>query len=112
MGATAPPAPAGRRSAGASWRPSRMLKHPASFFPHLLGKVGHGRHDMIKRARRGGRPRTHFSMIRNFHLADLFTIANGFCGVAALFWAMKFLATGVRTHLYSAALFVPLALIF
>ena len=26
-------------------------------------------------------PRTHFSMIRNFHLADLFTIANGFCGV-------------------------------
>ena len=67
---------------------------------------------MIKRARRGGRPRTHFSMIRNFHLADLFTIANGFCGVAALFWAMKFLATGVRTHLYSAALFVPLALIF
>ena len=51
-------------------------------------------------------------MIRNFHLADLFTIANGFCGVAALFWAMKFLATGVRAHLYTAALFVPLALVF
>ena len=32
---------------------------------------------MAKRAPR------HFSMIRNFHLADLFTIANGFCGVAA-----------------------------
>ena len=51
-------------------------------------------------------------MIRNFHLADLFTIANGFCGVAALFWAMKFLATGTRVHLYMAALFVPLALVF
>ena len=51
-------------------------------------------------------------MIRNFHLADLFTIANGFCGVAALFWAMKFLATGARAHLYTAALFVPLALVF
>ena len=65
--------------------------------------------------RRGGlgaRSRTHFSMIRNFHLADLFTIANGFCGVAALFWAMKFLATGARAHLYTAALFVPLALVF
>jgi EAL domain-containing protein (putative c-di-GMP-specific phosphodiesterase class I) len=41
-----------------------------------------------------------------------FTIANGFCGVAALFWAMKFLATGTRVHLYMAALFVPLALVF
>ena len=64
------------------------------------------------RGGRGARPRTHFSMIRNFHLADLFTIANGFCGVAALFWAMKFLATGARAHLYTAALFVPLALVF
>jgi len=70
---------------------------------------------MFKQPRRGGRgasPRTHFSMVRNFHLADLFTIANGFCGVAALFWAMKFLATGARAHLYTAALFVPLALVF
>jgi len=70
---------------------------------------------MFKQPRRGGRgagPCTHFSMIRNFHLADLFTIANGFCGVAALFWAMKFLATGARAHLYTAALFVPLALVF
>jgi len=29
-------------------------------------------------------PRRHFSMIRSFHLADVFTIANGFCGVAAI----------------------------
>src|SRR5262245_2809345 len=51
-------------------------------------------------------------MVRDFHLADLFTIANGFCGVAALFWAMKYLATGARAHLYTAALFAPLALVF
>src|SRR5262245_21036713 len=51
-------------------------------------------------------------MVRDFHLADLFTIANGFCGVAARFWAMKYLATGARGHLYTAALFVPLALVF
>lgn len=56
-------------------------------------------------------PRRHFSMIRNFHLADLFTIANGFCGVAALFQAMTFLSTGDRRHLYVAALFVPFALV-
>ena len=58
------------------------------------------------------RPRRHFSMIRNFHLADFFTIANGFCGIAAVFEAMKFLATNDRRHLYLAALLVPLALVF
>ncbi|HEY5726188.1 MAG TPA: CDP-diacylglycerol--serine O-phosphatidyltransferase [Methylomirabilota bacterium] len=57
-------------------------------------------------------PRTHFSMIRNFHLADLFTIANGFCGVGALFEAMRFLTTQDRRHLYTAALLIPLAFVF
>jgi CDP-diacylglycerol--serine O-phosphatidyltransferase len=51
-------------------------------------------------------------MIRSFHLADLFTIANGFCGVAAIFEAMKFLATQERHYLYAAAVLVPLALVF
>jgi CDP-diacylglycerol---serine O-phosphatidyltransferase len=31
----------------------------------------------------------HFSMIRGFHLADLFTLANGCCGTAAIFFAMS-----------------------
>ncbi|MBI2205534.1 MAG: CDP-diacylglycerol--serine O-phosphatidyltransferase [Candidatus Rokubacteria bacterium] len=51
-------------------------------------------------------------MIRNFHLADVFTIANGFCGVAAIFAAMRFLTTGERWHLYAAAVLVPVALVF
>jgi CDP-diacylglycerol--serine O-phosphatidyltransferase len=51
-------------------------------------------------------------MLRDFHLADLFTFANGFCGVAALFAAMRFLSTGDRWFLYGAALLVPLALVF
>ena len=54
----------------------------------------------------------HFSMIRGFHLADLFTIANGFCGVAALFAAMTFLTSGDGRWLWGAAFLVPLALIF
>jgi CDP-diacylglycerol---serine O-phosphatidyltransferase len=60
----------------------------------------------------GRGPRRHFSMLRDFHLADLFTFANGFCGVAALFAAMRFLSAGDRRHLYGAALLVPLALVF
>jgi CDP-diacylglycerol--serine O-phosphatidyltransferase len=51
-------------------------------------------------------------MIRSFHLADLFTIANGFCGVAAIFEAMKFLRSGDERHVFGAAMLIPLALIF
>jgi CDP-diacylglycerol--serine O-phosphatidyltransferase len=57
-------------------------------------------------------PARHFSMIRDFHLADLFTIANGFCGVAAIFEAMKFLSDGDKRRAYAAALLIPLALVF
>src|SRR5215510_1047050 len=57
-------------------------------------------------------PARHFSMIRSFHLADLFTIANGFCGVAAIFEAMNFLNTRDEKHAYLAALLIPLALVF
>jgi CDP-diacylglycerol--serine O-phosphatidyltransferase len=51
-------------------------------------------------------------MIRNFQLADFFTIANGACGVAAIFQAMAFLRGGDRRHIAVAALLIPLALVF
>ena len=54
----------------------------------------------------------HFSMIRGFHLADLFTLANGFCGVAAIFQAMWFIEGGDRRRLYVAGALVPVALVF
>jgi CDP-diacylglycerol--serine O-phosphatidyltransferase len=60
----------------------------------------------------GQRERRHFSMIRGFHLADLFTIANGFCGVWAVFEAMKYARTADVAHVYKAALLVPLAFVF
>ena len=54
----------------------------------------------------------HFSMIRTFHVADLFTLGNAFCGVSAIFEAMKFLSTHDTRHLYLAALLIPMALVF
>jgi CDP-diacylglycerol--serine O-phosphatidyltransferase len=54
----------------------------------------------------------HFSMIRSFHLADFFTVANGFCGIAAIFEIIKYSSTGHVRHAYFAALLVPLALVF
>ena len=54
----------------------------------------------------------HFSMIRGFHLADLFTLANAASGVVSLFETMSFLASGDRRHLLVAAALLPVALIF
>lgn len=51
-------------------------------------------------------------MIREFHLADWFTLANAFCGVGALFSVMSYLQTGEVLHLYFACALIPLALVF
>ena len=54
----------------------------------------------------------HFSMIRDFHLADAFTLANGACGTAAIFFAMSHIREGRASKLYAAGAFVLLALVF
>ncbi len=54
----------------------------------------------------------HFSMIRGFHLADAFTMANAACGVAAIFQAMWFVAAQDHRRLWLAAVLVPVALVF
>jgi len=57
-------------------------------------------------------PPKHFSMIREFHLADFFTLANAACGVGGVFCAMKYLEThSVRYFLIAAAL-APAAFVF
>ena len=54
----------------------------------------------------------HFSMIREFHLADFFTLANAACGVAAVFFAMKYVESqSVRYFLIATAL-APAAFVF
>ena len=53
-----------------------------------------------------------FSMIREFHLADWFTLGNAVCGVGALFSAMSFLETADVRHVYFACALVLAALIF
>jgi len=41
----------------------------------------------------------HFSMLREFRLADWFTLGNAFCGTGAVFAAMRFLQDGQRGFL-------------
>lgn len=53
-----------------------------------------------------------FSMIREFALADWFTLSNAFCGVGSLFSVMSYLQTGQEWHLLLACALIPLALLF
>src|SRR2546423_6372111 len=59
----------------------------------------------------GAGPR-HFSMIRSFHLADVFTLANAACGIAAVFFAMLFVAGQSAEHFVAAAAMAPVAFVF
>jgi CDP-diacylglycerol--serine O-phosphatidyltransferase len=57
-------------------------------------------------------PEKHFTMIRSFHLADVLTLANGCCGLAALFHSIRFVEGGDVRQLWLAAGLVPLAAVF
>ncbi|KAI0065435.1 CDP-diacylglycerol-serine O-phosphatidyltransferase [Artomyces pyxidatus] len=50
----------------------------------------------------------HFSLVRNFRLADLVTIMNGFCGSFSVFSSARYLLTNDEHYLWSA-LWLPLA---
>ena len=54
----------------------------------------------------------HFSMLREFHLADWFTLANAFCGTGAVFAAMRFLQDGRQSYLLWGMALIPLAFVF
>src|SRR3546814_9296110 len=51
-------------------------------------------------------------MLREFQLADWFTLANAFCGTGAVFAAMRFLQEGVVRDLMIGMALIPLAFIF
>lgn len=53
-----------------------------------------------------------FSMIREFHLADWFTLGNAISGTGAIFSTMSYLSSGDVVHIYFSAALVFAALVF
>ena len=53
-----------------------------------------------------------FSMIREFHLADWFTLANAVCGVGSMFAIISFIQTQQIKHVYYACALIVAALVF
>ena len=54
----------------------------------------------------------HFSMIRGFHLADFFTLANAACGMAGVLLALRYAADGALIDFWLAAAMAPVAFVF
>jgi CDP-diacylglycerol--serine O-phosphatidyltransferase len=57
-------------------------------------------------------PRKPFAMIREFHLADWFTLANAASGTGALFAMMSYLQTTDVRHVYFACVLLLAAFVF
>lgn len=53
-----------------------------------------------------------FSMIREFHLADWFTLGNAICGTGAMFSMMTYLQSSDVIHIYFACGLVLAAMVF
>lgn len=54
----------------------------------------------------------HFSLVRNFHLADAFTLMNGFCGAQSIFASGRYLLTSDPKHAWTALWFPLFGAIF
>jgi CDP-diacylglycerol--serine O-phosphatidyltransferase len=54
----------------------------------------------------------HFSMLRDFHLADWLTLANAMCGTGAIFLCMRALQELDTNLLLYAVMLIPLAFVF
>lgn len=54
----------------------------------------------------------HFSMLRDFHLADFFTLGNAACGVGAVLFAMLYMQSQMPFDFFAAAALAPAAFIF
>lgn len=56
--------------------------------------------------------RKHFSMLREYALADVFTASNAACGTVSIFLCLNYIAESERQFLWMAFVLIPLAFIF
>jgi CDP-diacylglycerol---serine O-phosphatidyltransferase len=77
----------------------RFMTHPSSTTPPDPNNVSKPK-------------RRHFSMLRDFHLADFITLGNAACGVGAVLLAMLYMQSQSLTYFFVAAAMAPAAFAF
>jgi CDP-diacylglycerol---serine O-phosphatidyltransferase len=65
----------------------------------------------MNKAVQGAPPPRHFSMLREFHLADFFTLGNAACGVGGVLLAMLYMSSHSSVHFFAAAALAPAAFV-
>ncbi len=68
------------------------------------------RHSLNDKPSSPGHAPRHFSMLREFHLADFFTLGNAACGMGAVILALSYMATGELAQYFGAVALAPAAL--
>nr|CAG8449406.1 108_t:CDS:2 [Entrophospora candida] len=54
----------------------------------------------------------HFSLVRNFHLADFITFGNGLCGSCSIFSSIRYAITNDQSYLWLSMMLMPLGMMF
>ncbi|KAL0076692.1 hypothetical protein J3Q64DRAFT_1771116 [Phycomyces blakesleeanus] len=54
----------------------------------------------------------HFSLARNFYIADVITLLNGVCGVTSIFATMRYLISNDVNDLYISMIAMPCGMLF
>ena len=67
--------------------------------------------ETAEEARLAAERKRHFSMLRTFALADLFTLGNAACGTAAIFLSLNYLDLQAPRYMWVAFGLIPIALI-
>lgn len=102
----APASPAQATPTKAARKPKRSS--PASPSPSPPGPEASHKTTLVQFVEREG----HFSLVRNFHLADAFTLMNGFCGAQSIFASGRYLLTSDPIHAWHALWFPLLGAVF
>ncbi|KAI9296169.1 CDP-diacylglycerol--serine O-phosphatidyltransferase [Neoconidiobolus thromboides FSU 785] len=57
-------------------------------------------------------PSQHFSMVRNFYIADFLTLLNGACGSGSVLACLNYLVSNKKEDLWVAFILIPLGVFF
>ena len=86
----------------------RQRKSAAADKSKTAAAAAENDHELVKFIETDG----HFSLVRNFHLADAFTLMNAFCGAQSLFASGRYLLTSDPKHAWLALWFPLFGAIF
>ena len=79
---------------------------------HIHPPSGHSQESRVDSPGVAANPPKHFSLIREFHLADFLTLGNAASGLAAILFGMLYMGSRSPGHFFAATAMTPVAWLF